>query len=62
MLERLPPKVLAVEFDQVEGAEHGGMVVPVVTDEVEDREPVLTDDDREIWRIVIKPDGRNGLM
>ena len=26
-LDRLPAKVLAVEFDQIEGAEHGGMVV-----------------------------------
>ena len=26
-LDRLPPKVLAVEFDQIESAEHGGVVV-----------------------------------
>ena len=26
-LEWLPPKVLAVEFDQVEGTEHSGMVI-----------------------------------
>jgi hypothetical protein len=44
-LERLPPKVLAVEFDQVEGTEHNGMVILAVADEVEDREPVLIDDD-----------------
>jgi hypothetical protein len=42
--ERLPPKVLAVEFDQVEGTEHSGMVILTVADEVEDREPVLIDD------------------
>jgi hypothetical protein len=46
VLERLPPKVLAVEFDQVEGTEHGGIVILAVADEVEDREPGLIDDYR----------------
>ena len=46
LLERLLAKVLAVEFDQVEGAEHGGMVVMPIAEEVEHREARLIDDDR----------------
>jgi hypothetical protein len=44
-LDRLPPKVLAVEFDQIESAEHSGVVVLPIADQVEDREPVRIDDD-----------------
>jgi hypothetical protein len=35
-LERLLAEVVAVELDQVEGAEHGGMVVVPVAEEIED--------------------------
>jgi hypothetical protein len=45
-LDRLPPEVLAVELDQIEGAEHGGIVVMPMADQIEDWEPVLIDDDR----------------
>ena len=44
-LDRLPPEVLAVEFDQIESAEHGGVVVLPIADQIEDREPVRIDDD-----------------
>jgi hypothetical protein len=33
------------QFEQVEGAEHGGSVVPVSANQVEDREPILVADD-----------------
>jgi hypothetical protein len=45
-LKRLPPKVLPVQFDQVESTEHDGIVILAIAEEVEDREPVLIDDDR----------------
>jgi hypothetical protein len=45
LLDRHAPQVLAVQFEQVESAEHGGGVVPVPTDQVEDREPILVADD-----------------
>jgi hypothetical protein len=45
LLDRHVPQVLAVHFEQVESAEHGGGVVPVPTDQVEDREPILVADD-----------------
>ena len=35
----------SVELDQVEGAEHGGMVVVPVAEEIEDRETLSIDDD-----------------
>jgi hypothetical protein len=37
-LDRLPPKVLAVEFDQIESAEQGGVVVLPIADQIEDRD------------------------
>ena len=39
-------QVLAVKFDQVEGTEHGGVVVLLVADQVKDREAVLIDNNR----------------
>ena len=45
VLDRLPPEVLAVEFGQVESAEHGGVIVMPIADQIEDREPVRVDDD-----------------
>ena len=44
-LDRLPPEVFAVKFDQIERAEDGGVVVMPITDQIEDREPVRVDDD-----------------
>ena len=35
-LDQLPPEVLAVELDQIEGAEHGGIVVMPMADQIED--------------------------
>ena len=35
-LDRLPPEVLAVELDQIEGAEHGGILVMPIVDQIED--------------------------
>jgi hypothetical protein len=46
MLERLLAEIEAVELDQVEGAEHRGMIVMPITEEFEDREPLPVDDDR----------------
>jgi hypothetical protein len=46
LLERRPAQVLAVKFDQVEGTEHGGVVVLLVADQVKDREAVLIDNNR----------------
>ena len=45
-LDRLPAEVLAVEFNQIERAQQGGVVVLAIADEVEDREAVRVDDDR----------------
>jgi limonene-1,2-epoxide hydrolase len=41
LLDRQPAQILAVEFEQVEGAEHGGVVVAKRTDQLEDRESGL---------------------
>jgi hypothetical protein len=46
LLERRPAQVLAVKFDQVERAEHGGVVVLPVANQVKDREAVLIDNNR----------------
>jgi len=35
LFDRRAPQVLAVHFEQIEGAEHGGGVVPVSTDHIE---------------------------
>lgn len=35
LLDGRAPQVLAVHFEQIEGAEHGGGVVPVSTDHIE---------------------------
>ena len=45
-LERLLAEIEAVELDQVEGAEHRGMVVMPIAKEIEHREPLAIDDDR----------------
>ena len=37
--------VLAVKLDQIEGAEHGGVVAKPITESVEDREPAFVDHD-----------------
>ncbi len=39
------PQVLAIELDQIERAEHGGGIVPVSADQIEDGEAVLVADD-----------------
>ena len=43
---RRPPPILAVELEQVEGAEHGVTVVTKGTDQLEHREPAVVADDR----------------
>ena len=45
VLDRLPSEVLAVEFDQIEGAEHGGIVV-CGSGSGRRPKPILVDDDR----------------
>ena len=40
-----PAKVFAVEFDQIEGAEHGGVVAKPIMESVEYREAAFVDDD-----------------
>jgi hypothetical protein len=38
-------EVFAVKFDQIEGAEHGGVVAKPITESVEYREAAFVDDD-----------------
>ena len=38
ILKSRPAKVFAVEFDQIEGAQHGGVVAKPITESVEYRE------------------------
>ncbi len=45
LLNRCAPQVLAVHFKQVEGAEHGGGVMPVSADQLEHGEATLVADD-----------------
>ena len=40
-----PAKVFAVDFDQIEGAEHGGVVAKPIMEGVEYREAAFVDDD-----------------
>jgi hypothetical protein len=44
-LDRQPAQVLAVEFEQVEGAEHGREARGPGTDQIEHREPAVVADD-----------------
>ena len=45
ILKPRPAKVFAVEFDQIEGAEHGGVVAKPITESVEYREAAFVDHD-----------------
>ena len=45
ILERHPTEVFAVEFDQIEGTEHGGVVAKPITESVEYREAASVDHD-----------------
>jgi len=45
ILKPRPPEVFAVELDQVEGAEHGGVVAKPITESVEYREAAFVDYD-----------------
>ena len=40
--ERLAPKIIAIEFDQVEGIEEHRRVMAPVSDAIEGRDPILT--------------------
>ena len=42
---RAPAEVLAVEFDQIEGAKHGGVVAKPITESVEYREAAFVHHD-----------------
>ena len=44
-LQRLAAKVLTVQLDQIEGAQHGGMIVKAPAESVEYREAALIDHD-----------------
>jgi len=44
VFERLLAKIKAVEFDQIEGAEHCYVVMVAMTEKFEDREPLPIDD------------------
>jgi len=46
VLKPFTAEVLAVEFDQIEGAEHGGVVAKPITESVEYREAAFVDHDR----------------
>ena len=45
VLKPRPSKVFAVEFDQIEGTEHGGVVAKPITESVEYREAAFVDHD-----------------
>ena len=45
ILKPCPAKVLAVEFDQIEGAQHGGVVAKPIPESVEYREAAFVDHD-----------------
>ena len=45
ILKPRPAKVFAVEFDQIEGTEHGGVVAKPITESVEYREAAFVDHD-----------------
>jgi hypothetical protein len=45
LLEWLLAKIKAIELDQVEGAQHGGMVMTPIAREIEHRKPLPIDDD-----------------
>ena len=46
LLDRRSAQILAVQFDQIEGAEHGGMVVMPGAEQIKGREAVGIDDNR----------------
>ena len=45
LLDGRAPRFLAVNFEQIEGAEHGYGIVPVSADQLEDGEATLVADD-----------------
>jgi hypothetical protein len=45
VLQRRPFKVFTVEFDQVECAEDGSIIVVMIAQEIEDGEPIRVYDD-----------------
>ena len=45
LLDRSEPQIVAVQLDQVEGAEHGGVVMLPVAQQLEHREAALIDHD-----------------
>ena len=45
LLDRHAPQVPAVEFEQVERAEHGGGIMTISADQVENGEPAFVADD-----------------
>jgi hypothetical protein len=46
LLDRRPAQILAVQFNQIEGAEHGSVVMPPGTEQIKDREAIGVDHDR----------------